>query len=822
MFAVEEVIPELKNKLTSNKIVILQAPPGAGKSTVLPLKLLNESWLNGRKIVMLEPRRLAARSVALRMADMLNEEAGKTIGYRVRFESVVSSETRCEVVTEGILTRMIQSDNALEDVGMVIFDEFHERSIHADLALALCQQIQQILRNDLRILIMSATIDSERIADVLRAPVISSKGKQYPVSLRYVVPDKEVSIASSVLRVIRKALTEERGDVLVFLPGTGDIHRVMELLENGIDDVNIHPLYGDLSFKKQQEAIMPNPGGKRKVVLATSIAETSLTIEGVSIVIDSGFARVPKFDPRSGLTRLETARVTRDAADQRAGRAGRLGPGICYRLWPEASHQNLVATRQPEVLEADLAPMILELYNWGVKNVNDLSWLTPLPAGAVSQAMQLLQELGAIEQNTITSRGKKMAELPTHPRISHMLLESGRMIGLATDVAALLEERDPLPKNGGVDLSVRVQLLRRWRSGERVAAEQSALDRIEKLAAAWRRLFKTRQDNSTTPDTEIGRLISEAYPERVARQQEKHGSRYKLANGRTVRLPDHDPLIRETWLAVAQLDSGFTEGKIFLAAPLSEEDLIHRATESEVVNWNAEKGMITAAMEKRIGNVVLASKPIVKVPQEIKIPILCDAVRDEGLELLNWDDEHREWQARVLSLRHWRKEEDWPDVSDEHLIHTVHDWLAPYLNDVTKRQDFQRLDLSNILIGILPWNLSKDLDKLTPTRIQVPSGSMIKIKYFPTGAPPVMEVRLQEVFGLLETPTVNEGRNKILLHLLSPGFKPVQVTQDLKSFWQTTYHEVRKELRMRYPKHHWPEDPWTAEAVRGAKRREPR
>jgi ATP-dependent helicase HrpB len=327
---------------------------------------------------------------------------------------------------------MIQSDNALEDVGLVIFDEFHERSIHADLALALCQQIQQILRNDLRILIMSATIDSERIADILKAPVISSKGKQYPVSLRYLPPDKEVSLANSVLRVIRKALAEERGDVLVFFPGTGDIHRVMELLENGIDNVSIHPLYGDLSFKKQQEAIMPNPGGQRKVVLATSIAETSLTIEGVSVVIDSGFARVPKFDPRSGLTRLETVRVTRDAADQRAGRAGRLGPGICYRLWAEASHQSLVATRQPEVLEADLAPMILELFNWGVKNVNDLSWLTPLPSGAVNQAMQLLQELGAIEQNTITSRGRKMAELPTHPRISHMLLESGRLIGLAT------------------------------------------------------------------------------------------------------------------------------------------------------------------------------------------------------------------------------------------------------------------------------------------------------------------------------------------------------------------------------------------------------
>ena len=819
MFPVEEVVPQVRELLALNRIVVLQAPPGAGKSTILPLRLLDEPWLHGRKIIMLEPRRLATRSVALRMASLLDEDAGKTIGYRVRFESVVSSQTRCEVVTEGILTRMIQSDNALEEVGLVIFDEFHERSIHADLALALCNQVQQVLRDDLRILIMSATLDSERIAEVLRAPVITTTGKQYPVSFKYLPVDKGVPLAISVHRTIRKALAEEQGDILVFLPGTGDIHRAMELLSNGIDSVSIHPLYGDLSFKKQQEAMMPHPNGMRKVVLATSIAETSLTIEGITVVIDGGFSRVPKFDPRSGLTRLETVRVTRDAADQRAGRAGRLGPGICYRLWPEASHAGLVATRQPEILEADLAPMILELANWGVKNINDLSWLTPPPSGAVNQAMDLLQELGAIEHNSITGRGKKMAELPTHPRIAHMLLDSGKLISLAVDIAALLEERDPLSKSGGTDLSLRVELLRRWRSGERVAAEQSGLDRIEKLAAAWRRLFKIKMDNVMPADSDVGKMLSEAYPERIARQLEKHSTRYKLANGRTVRLPDHDPLIRETWLAVAQLDSGTIEGKIFLAAPLSENDLIDRAVEHEVVGWNSEKGMITATLEKRIGNVVLTSKPVIKLPQDVKIDILCDAVRDEGLNLLNWKDTCMEWQARVLSLGQWRKDEDWPDVSDENLINTTRTWLAPYLSDVNKRQDFQRLELSNILIGMLPWNLGKELDKLAPIRLRVPSGSMIKLKYFPTGAPPVMEVRLQEVFGLLETPAVNEGRNKVLLHLLSPGFKPVQVTQDLKSFWQTTYHEVRKELRIRYPRHHWPEDPWTADAVRGPKRR---
>jgi ATP-dependent helicase HrpB len=819
MYPVEEVVPQLRDQLASNKIVILQAPPGAGKSTVLPLRLLDEHWLNGRKIIMLEPRRLATRSVALRMASLLDENAGETIGYRVRFESVVSNKTRCEVVTEGILTRMIQSDNSLEDVGMVIFDEYHERSIHADLALALCLQIRQILRNDLRILIMSATLESDRISEILKAPVITSTGRQYPVVLKYAAIEKSASLASSVARVIRKVLTEEKGDILVFLPGTGDIHRVIDLLDNGIDSVSIHPLYGDLSFKKQQEAILPHPSGMRKVVLATSIAETSLTIEGITVVIDSGFARVPKFDPRSGLTRLETIRVTRDAADQRSGRAGRLGPGICYRLWSETSHHTLAPARQPEILEADLAPMTLELINWGVKNIQELTWITPPTTGAVNQAKDLLGQLRAIEDNTITGRGKRMLDLPTHPRISHMLLESDDLISLATDIAALLEERDPLSKSPGADLSLRVELLRRWRSGERVPAEQSVLDRIEKLAAAWRRAFKISVDNRLPADTDVGKLLSEAYPERIARQQEKHSTRYKLTNGRTVRLPDHDPLIRETWLAVAHLDSGDTEGKIFLAAPLSEEDLNHRAIEQEVVIWNREKGMITAAKEKRIGNVILASRPIVQVPQEMKIKILCEALRSEGLKLLNWDDTQREWQARVMSLRLWRPNDDWPDVTDEHLLNTVDFWLSPYLTDVNKRQDFQRLELSNILMGLLPWNLSKDFDKLAPTRLAVPSGSMIKLTYSLLGAPPVMEVRLQEVFGLHETPTVNDGRNKVLLHLLSPGFKPVQVTQDLKSFWHTTYHEVRKELRIRYPRHHWPEDPWTAEAIRGPVKR---
>ncbi len=820
-YPISEIIPELKKKFLTEQIVIVQAPPGAGKSTVLPVQILNDPWLANKKILLLEPRRLAARSVAIRMADLLHEKVGEQVGYRVRFESVVSARTRIEVVTEGILTRMIQSDNSLEDVGLVIFDEFHERSLQADLALALCLQVQELLRNDLRLLIMSATLDGEKISSLLNnASIVTSTGRQYPVELKYVSVDKDDRLPVSVARVVRKAIQEQRGDILVFLPGAGEIVRVNELLENENLPVALYPLYGDLPFKKQQDALLPHPQGLRKVVLATSIAETSLTIEGITTVVDAGYSRVPRFDPRSGLTRLETIKVTKDAADQRAGRAGRLGPGVCYRMWPEATHHLLQPVRQPEILEADLAPMMLELTNWGVQNLDELTWITAPPIGVVNQARELLIQLDALENNKISARGKEMLKLPTHPRIAHMLLSAigDREQALATDLAALLEERDILSKEAGTDLVLRVEMLRRWRSGERVSAERSVLERVERLASSWRKIFKLSADNSTVADTSVGKLLAEAYPERIARQLEKHGLRYKLTNGRIVRLPDHDPLLRESWLVAAQLDSGGTEGKIFLAAPVHESDLLERAQEHESIRWDKERGMLTAALEKRIGNVVLSSKPVSKISEEQRIKILCEVVREEGLKLLNWSNAHDEWQARVMSLRAWRPDEGWPDVSTGHLLATAEEWLSPYINQVSKRIDFQRLDLQQILMSILPWNLHSKLDALAPSRLPVPSGSQIKLTYFQDGRAPVMEVRLQEMFGLLETPAINEGRTKILLHLLSPGYKPVQVTQDLKSFWQTIYHEVRSELRRRYPKHHWPEDPWTAEAVRGVRK----
>ncbi len=818
-YPVEEVIAELKSRLKTNPVVILQAPPGAGKSTIVPLQILNEPWLAGKKILLLQPRRLAARSVAARMADLMNEKIGESVGYRMRFENVIGKNTRIEVVTEGILTRMLQADNALEGAGLVIFDEFHERSLHADLALALCSQSQQLVRDDLRMLIMSATLDGEKISPVLNnAPIITSLGKQFPVDVKYEPVTKDEPVAILAARFVKKALKEQAGDILVFLPGVGEIKRAQEILDADMIPATIFPLYGDLPFQQQQAAILPNSNGVRKVVLATSIAETSLTIEGITTVIDCGYARVPKFDLHSGLTKLETVRLTRDAADQRAGRAGRLGPGVCYRLWAQATHQQLQLSRQPEILEADLAPLMIELFNWGT-DYKELNWITPPPTGAMNQATELLEELRAVEKNKITRRGKEMLRLPTHPRIAHMLLSPylEKDKALAVDIAALMEERDPLPKESGADLALRIELLRKWRSGERVNADRNNLERIEKMASTWRKIFNLKVDNTVFSDAEVGKLLREAYPERIAQQVEKFSSRYKLANGRTAKLQDHDGLAQKKWLAIAGMDMGTKEGKIFSAAVLDERDLFPLAKESQSVIWDKERGMISATVEKRIGNLVLSSKPITQVDETVRIKTLCDAFREEGFSLLNWGEQQVQWQARVMSLRTWRPHELWPDVSDAILLRTAADWLSPFLNHVGKRADFKKLDSDAIVMSMLPWELLQRFNKLAPTKLEAPSGSMIKLAYAMDASPPVMSVRLQEVFGMLETPSVNEGRTKIILHLLSPGYKPVQVTQDLKSFWNTTYHEVRKELRMRYPKHHWPEDPWTAQAVRGVK-----
>ncbi len=795
---------------------------------------------------MLEPRRLAARSVASRMASLLKEDLGKTIGYRIRFETKIGSATRIEVVTEGLLTRMMQTDNALSGIGLIIFDEFHERSLHADLALALSRQVQQVLREDLRILIMSATMDSNKLSGVLEgAPVVNSQGRQFPVRINYLNTNPLDYIQLSMTRAIRQALEENKGDILAFLPGAGEILRTAQLLKEGQVNALIYPLYGDLSMQEQQKAILPDPGGRRKIILATSIAETSLTIEGITVVIDSGLSRVPKFSLQTGLTRLETVKLTKDTAEQRSGRAGRMGPGTCYRLWNEAVQLHLNPHRNPEITDADLAPLLLELNQWGIKNPDELAWVTKPPESAVRQARELLRQLGAIKQlgairqldtiaqDSITEMGKEMAQLPTHPRIAFMLLlaraedkntGSSNLTSLAIDIAALLEERDPLSKEAGADLTLRVEILRKSRNKEYVNADRNLLERIDRLAKFWRSYFKiaphsgTGIGNSAPAAEDIGKLLAAAYPERLAKQIDKNKPRYRLANGRIAKLAEADPLIHDEWLSVAHLDAGSAEGRIFLAAPVNPDDLLHLADLKEEIHWDTEKGTISGALETRIGNIILDRSQLKNIPTEQKIPILCEAIRKEGLEkMLNFTEQVAGWQARIMSLGVWRPAELWPDVSNEHLLETIERWLAPWLNNVTKREELKNIDLVLLLQSVLPPDLNQHLDKLAPINLKVPSGSLIPLKYFMDGRAPEIHVRLQEVFGLLETPLINDGRTKVLIHLLSPARRPVQVTQDLKSFWTTTYSEVRKELRIRYPRHSWPEDPWTAEAVRGVK-----
>lgn len=777
---------------------------------------------------MLEPRRLAAKSVATRMSQLIQEDIGNTIGYRVRFESKVSNKTKLEVVTEGILTRMIQSDNALDDIGLVIFDEFHERSLNADLALALCLQVQQVLRPDLKILIMSATLDGEKLSKQLfNAPIITSHGKQFPVEHRYVPAEATKPIAPQTVLVIKKSFRENAGDLLVFLPGAGEINRAFDLLSEENLDAEVFKLYGDLNFQQQQKAILPLPSGRRKIILSTSIAETSLTIEGITVVIDCGLARVPRFNNRSGMTKLETTRVSKDSADQRAGRAGRLGPGTCYRMWAEYQTAHLQQVRKPEILEADLAPLLLELLQWGVADVYELNWMDAPPKGAIESAYTLLEELDAVKNRKITAHGKEMASLPTHPRLAHSLLTARSLgqiqLAIACDVAALLEERDPMNSDGNADLCLRIELLQQFRKNERINADRNSIERINRLSFTWRKWFRMETMRSELSNQQIhdhtGLILAAAYPERIAKQQKKNGNIYKLSNGRLMKVDQHDPLVHFEWLAVAQADLGLNEGRIFLAAPLDVSDLKALQKDYDVVKWDDERECVVSMKETRVGGLVIKLLPTKISSQEKSNQIIIEQIRSKGLEWCGWSDAQEQFQSRILSLRKWRPQENWPDVSDPLLLDSIEEWLTPFLLDISKKSELNKKDWHQIAKSLLPWDKQNSLDELVPTHITVPSGSSIRIKYFSDGKQPELAVRLQEIFGWEDTPTVNEGATKLLIHLLSPGYKPVQITQDLKSFWGNAYHDVRKELKSRYPKHSWPEDPWNAVAVRGAKKR---
>ncbi|PZV83242.1 ATP-dependent helicase HrpB [Algoriphagus aquaeductus] len=815
---VSEIIPEVKNHLSSSNSLIIQAPPGAGKSTLLPLALLDESWLKGKKIIMLEPRRLATKSIAQRMADMLGEEVGKTVGYRIRFESAISNQTRLEVITEGILTRMMHQDNALEEVGLVIFDEFHERNLFSEVALALAREVQQVLRPDLRILLMSATIDAEQLSQLLGSKVIQSQGRQYPVEVNYLSEVDEYAIGEDTARQIIPLTKKHEGDFLVFLPGQGEIKKTEEILKRALPEDIIVPLYGQLSPSEQNRAILPHPSCKRKIVLSTDIAETSLTIEGVRVVVDSGFAKSNRFDPRSGLSRLVLHRISKDSADQRSGRAGRLTAGHSYRLWTKAIQAQLAEYRTPELLEADLTSLVLDMKAWGKDDIRSMTWLTPPPAGTLALSEKVLEAIDAVEDGKLTVHGKEIHQLPVHPRIAHMLIFAKRMnqLALATDIAAVLEERDPLPAEAGVDLNLRIDALRKFRDR---GVSISRIKKIEKVAAQYRRLFNIQPENKPADPWATGLLLAYAYPERIAAARPGNNAQFQLSNGKIAQIGHRDDLAHESWLAVAHVDAREGMGKIWMAAPLNPKDLAPMLKTKEVLEWDRKKGGLIAHSEIRIGAIILGTRPLQKFDKSLAKQAILEATQEEGQFLLEWNEEVMQLIFRVQCLKKWNPDQDWPEWSVEILCQTSPEWLEPYLENISKNEDFKKLDLSQILLHHLSFEQQQLLESLAPAKISVPSGSQIKLEYKEDGATPLLSVRLQELFGLLDTPKVNQGKVSVLIEMLSPGYKPVQLTQDLKSFWANGYFEVKKELKRLYPKHEWPEDPISAEAVRGVKKR---
>lgn len=834
---IDAVLPTLFKALHDRNEVVLQAPPGAGKTTRVPLALLEQQWLAGQTIVMLEPRRLAARAAAERMARELGESVGKTVGYRIRLENRVGPETRIEVVTEAILVRRLQDDPALDGVGLVIFDEFHLRNLDAELALALALNGRELFREDspLKVLVMSATLDGERLSSMLNdAPVVYSEGRMHPVEIVWGKPAQPGEyVEPRVVSTCIDVLEEQDGSVLVFLPGQAEIRRVHRELEDWLkresaerrSDILLCPLYGELSLNEQRIAIEPAPIGKRKVVLATNLAETSITIEGVRIVIDAGLERVPRFDPCSAMTRLVTQRISKASATQRAGRAGRLEPGSCYRLWSETQHEQLPSFSTPEIHQADLAALALHLARWGVQP-DQLYWLDAPPAAAFSQARDVLGRLGALDAHgRLTMHGQAMAQLPAHPRVAHLLLR-GHELGLsrqACDLAALLGERD-IQRGGGADIHSRLAML----SGEHRV--HGAAQRARQLARQYRSYL---QGSSVSPVADpddpkwVGCLLALAYPDRIARQRRPGGGEYRLSNGRAAIFAEVDALMKHAWLVVADLGSrqGQREEKIYLAEYLDpqlfESILQDQVRQVDELDWDEREGALRAERQQRVGELVLSTAPLADLSDEARGQALVNYVRRKGLELLTWTPELRQWQARVGLLRTLELTDhgtsDWPDVSDASLLSRLEEWLLPYMTGVTRLSHFTQLDLSAALMGLLPWPLPKQLEALAPKTFQAPSGSHLRIDY--SEQPPVLAVRLQEMFGLSDTPRIANGRQILKLHLLSPARRPVQVTQDLASFWSTTYSDVKKDLKGRYPKHYWPDDPLQAEPTRRTKPR---
>jgi ATP-dependent helicase HrpB len=831
---IDEALPRLQDALARRRGVLLHAPPGAGKSTIVPLAVLGSAWLGERKIVMLEPRRIAARAIAARMAQLLDEPVGKTVGFRTRLETRVGRATRIEVVTEGILTRMLQADPELQDVGCVIFDEFHERSLNADLGLALCIEGQSALREDLRILVMSATLDLQPLARLLdEAPIIAAEARGFEVATHYIARRADLTLEQQTVQALRTALARHEGDLLCFLPGAAEIGRVQRSLEEAMDipGVRVLPLYGELGAAAQDAALGAAPPGQRKIVLATSIAETSLTIEGIRVVIDSGLRRYSEFDPSTGMSRLRTGKVSQAAADQRRGRAGRLSPGVCYRLWSEGAQASLAPQTAPEILHADLAPLALELSCWGAVEASGLRWLDPPPAAPLAQARDLLRRLEAIDAAfRITPHGRELAAVGAHPRLAHMLTKA-RALGmprLACDLAAVLSERDVLraaPGSRDVDLRLRVSALRgNIRSlPQGLSVDSRALQQAARTSANWQREFGAGAADSADPHDFTGLLLALAYPDRIARARDANG-RYLLANGRGARFSEPQALAKSEYIVAPELDAGEREARIFLAAPVQLGDLERhfaaQITEHTEIAWDSREQAVRARRERRLGALVLESSEIRDPDAQQLEKAALEGLRQMGLAALSWPKELRQWQARVRLMRDHAvpAPEAWPDLSDAALAATLEEWVPPWIAGFGRREHFARLDLNRALRTRLSYAQAAILEREAPTHFVVPSGSRIPIDYL-DGEVPTLSVRLQELFGLETTPTVAGGRLPLLLKLLSPAGRPVQITRDLVSFWKQGYHEVKKDLKGRYPKHYWPEDPYSAQPTRRARPR---
>ena len=823
------LLPDLRAQLAARDELVLEAPPGAGKTTQVPLALLDAPWLQGQKMLMLEPRRLAARGAAERMAALLGEAVGQTVGYRIRLESKVSAQTRIEVITEGILTRMLQDDPSLDGVGLLIFDEFHERSLDADLGLALALEGRRLFAElraaPLKVLLMSATLNGPALCEFLNAaPLLSSEGRQYPVSIHYQKANPRGrqgprDLVADICVAVQAACAQHQGSILVFLPGQGEIRRCAERLTSLLSDaVDIAPLYGNLSLDAQRLAIAPAAEGRRKVVLATNIAESSLTIEGINVVIDSGLERGLQFDPRNATSRLSTRRISTASADQRAGRAGRLGPGVCYRLWTESEHAELAEHSRPEILDSDLAALCLQCLQWGCPPAA-LAWLDPPPAAHCRQAMAMLESLGALQGDAqLSPRGQAMAALPVAPRLGALLLEAAQRgcLRSASALAALLSDRDP-ERERGADVLPRLAAIQR---------RDKRYGRIGQQASQYRRSLQCRvaEDES---EQNLAIAAACAFPDRIARAQRNNGVDYLLSNGRRALLAEDDPLRGSDYLVV--LDLGGHRGQhsdaIRLACRLEgsafDGPLSSLCRSELLADWDEERGRFVEERQRWLGKLMIDQQSAPLPDAEQRAAALCGLLRRRGLSLLNWSEAAEQLRARVSLLRqHQCAPGNWPAMDDDALLDGIEDWLAPYLTSVKKLKDLQALNVHDMLTAMLDWPQQQALQRLAPERLQVPSGSRIHVDY--CQSPPVLAVKLQEMFGCEATPCVAEGRQPLVIHLLSPARRPLAVTADLAGFWQNAYHQVKKEMKGRYPKHPWPDDPVAAIATAFTKARQQR